>query len=238
MAAPDRDTLLIPYGRAHCAPGETGEPAIVVRGGVALRLADGPYPFPEPPDLIRIATVAERLDLLREHLQSLCGLWDRPSRQFLDAYFAHIAAAIAASEPALAALAAGTGGLFAPPDWSFAALRPLPQAHLDGADDTPPVRVDFAFWTGDALVAIELRGSASPRRQRQAELQRLAASGVRLVEVPAQALRQEGAALLARLLPAPFQRFWEGVRLPKSPFAPQTLDTIVAAGDQSVISMT
>lgn len=238
MEARDRDTLLIRYGRAQYVPGEIAAPAVAARRGTPLRLADGPYPFPEPPDLIRIATVAERLDLLREHLQSLCGLWDRPAQQFLDAYFAHVTAAIAAAEAPLAALASGTGGLFAPQDWSFAAPRPLPQAHLEAADDAPPVRTDFAFWTGAALVAIELRGSASPRRQRQQELQRLAAAGVMLVEVPAQALQQQGAALLARILPAPFQRFWEGVRLPKSPFAPLTLDTIVAAGDQSFISMT
>ncbi len=219
------DALVVPYGRAKIAPGEIGEPAVALRRGVPLRLADGPYPFPEPPDLVRIASTADRLDLLREHLQSLCGVWDRPAQAFLDAYFRFIGAAIASDAAALAARAAQSGGLFEPADWSFCALRPLPQAHL-APDADAPVRCDFAFWTGDGLIAIELAAAGSPRRQRRAELARLAAGGVTVVEVDAAELRQE--ARLVHILPAPFQRFWAGVRLPASPFGPQLAEIRVA----------
>ena len=222
MPTPLDDTRVVPYGRAKLAPGEIGEPAVLLRRGVPLRLSDGPYPFPEPPDLIRIAGTGDRLDLLREHLQSLCGLWDRPARLFLDAYFRFIAAAPAADA---AALAARGGGLFQPADWSFAALRPLPQAQLTG-DAAPPVRCDFAFWTGDGLIAIELAAAASQRKQRRDELARLAAAGIVIVELAAAELPQEGR--LAQFLPAPFQRFWAGVALPASPFGPD-LDVIRAA---------
>jgi len=228
MSSQSRDARLLPYGRAKIAPGETGEPAVTLRPSVPLRLSDGPYPFPEPPDLIGIAGTSERLDLLREHLQSLCGLWDRPARLFLDAYFRFIDATIAASALALAALSGKSGGLFVPADWSFSALRPLPQAQLL-ADSAAPVRADFAFWTGDALVAIELQASANPRRHRQEELARLAAAGITVVAVPAAALQEQGERLLVQLLPSPLQEFWRGVSLPASPFGPE-LGEIVPAG--------
>jgi len=225
MPPQERETL-IPYGRAKLAPGDPGEPAVRVRAGAMLRLSDGPYPFPEPPDLVRIVTTADRLALLNEHLQSLCSVWDRPAQAFLDAYFRWIDRTIAANAEALAAVSARTGGLFAPADWSFAAPRPLPQAHLC-PDAGPPVRADFAFWLGDGLLAIELRG-AGTRRQRQEELARLAAAGIAVLALDAVALQRDGAALLASVLPPPFQRFFAGLLLPASPFGP-ALDEIRAA---------
>jgi len=213
--------LRIPYGSAKPAA-----LAIEIDAGAGrpLRLSDGPYDFAEPPDLVRLAGTAERLDILHEHLRSLCGLWDKPAENFLAAYFRWIQASIAAS-PALAAQA-GRSGLFVPMDWSFSALRPLPQAHLG----EPPVRVDFAFWTGDALIAVALQGAGTPRRQRQEELARLKDRGVELIEIAASALAREGD-VLTGLLPDACKDFWSGVALPMSPFGPEAL-----RGDQSVIS--
>jgi hypothetical protein len=236
MADADHETTIIPYGRAALVPDARGEPVVAVRAGRALRLSDGPYPFPEPPDLIGLSSRAERLEILREHLQALCGVWDRPAHGFIAAYFRWIGAAIAAGEAELAALAQRAGGLFAPADWSFAALRPLPQAHLPVAGAA--VRVDFAFWTGAGLVAIDLQGSASPRRQRQEELASLAGQGVVIVVLPGAALQAAGEAQFDRLLPAPFHRFWRGVALPSGPFGPQALDEILPEAGQSVASIT
>ncbi len=209
----------IPYGRAR--PGDAG-PALSLGAGAKLRLADGTYPFAEPPDLVRATSVADRLDILREHLASLCGPWDRLAALFLATYFEWIASSLAAATPELEATAARAGGLFAPEDWSFCALRPLPQAHLP-AGEGAPVRADFAFWTGASFVALDLQGSAAPRRQRRDELQRLAASGVALVAVPGAALQQERALLLARVLPQDLQRFWADVPFPAGPFGPGEL---------------
>jgi hypothetical protein len=207
--------LLVPYGRAR--PGDAG-PEIRVLAGARLALSDGPYPFAEPPDLVRAVTVADRLELLRELTRELCGSWDRLAAIFADAYFEWVASLIAAATPELAARA----GLFAPADWSFCALRPLPQAHLPAGE--APVRVDFAFWAGDRFIAIDLQGSGSVRSARRDELARLAANGTALVAVPGAALAQERAALLQRVLPAPMQRFWAGVDLPAGPFGPDALD--------------
>jgi hypothetical protein len=206
------------YGSARPEP---GGPEVRLGEGEPLRLSHGPFPFAEPPDLIGNASLEARLTLLREHLATQCGPWDRTARMFLDAYFAHIAAAIAGHADEIASLAAKSGGIFAPADWSFSALRPLPQAHLG------PVRVDFAFWTGAKIVAIELVGSASPRRQRKDELARLETEGVVLVPVPAADLSRGGEHFLARLLPPEFQRFWDGVVFPASPFGAEALVEIM-----------
>ena len=189
---------------------------VALRRGAPLRLSDGPYPFAEPPDLIRLATTAARLDFLREHLRSLCGLWAKPRLQFLDAYFAWIGATLAVA-PAHRALTDAGHGLFAPEDWSFAALRPLPSVLLLAGTDT--IRADFAFWTGAGLVAVELPGER--RAQRRGQLARLAASGVTVIElVPADLA---DAAALGAKLPAAFGEFWRGVALPHSPFGTRDL---------------
>jgi len=206
--------LRIPYGSAK--PAGLG---IELEPDRPLRLSDGPYEFAEPPDLVRLATPDERLEILHEHLRALCGLWDKPAQNFLAAYFRWIAASVASS----AALAdqARRSGLFAPADWRFSALRPLPQAHLG----EPPVRVDFAFWTGSRLVAVVLQGAGTPRRQRQEELVRLRTAGFEVIEIPAATLTQESDAL-TRLLPAALQNFWADVSLPASPFGPEALGEI------------
>ena len=211
------DAITIFYGAATRDDAQ----AVSLRKGAPLRLSDGPYPFAEPPDLIRLATTAARLDCLREHLRSLCGLWAKPPLAFLDAYFAWIGATLAAA-PAQRELTAAGQGLFAPEDWSFAALRPLPSALVPTGDAT--VRVDFVFWTSAGFVAVELSGER--RAQRRSELARLAAAGVSIIDlVPADLA---DAAALGAKLPPEFAAFWRGVKLPQSPFGARGL-TIVTA---------
>lgn len=190
--------------------------AISVHRDVPLRLSDGPYPFAEPPDLIRLATTAARLDFLREHLRSLCGLWAKPPLAFLDAYFGWIGATLAAA-PVRVALTEMGHGLFAPEDWSFAALRPLPSAQLPEAGDT--IRTDFAFWTGERFVAVELPGER--RARRRSELARLKTMGMTVIELTPADLA-DARALGARL-PTDFATFWRGVALPESPFGTRGL---------------
>jgi hypothetical protein len=249
------DLLLIPYGTAVCQRDPRGaveaggaadavQPAVAVdrRRSAPLRLSDGPYPFVEPPDLVRMTGVAERFEFLREHVKAQCGVWDKLPRLFLDAYFAFVLSSIAAQRPRLEASALASGGLFAPIDWCFSALRPLPQAHLIAPLDRASngrgepadlVKAEITFWTGEGLVAIEPVGSATPRRQRREELARLARGGVTVIEIPGGELQRQGDALLARLLPPSFGAFWEGVDFPSSPFGPQLLDDILPPEEAS-----
>jgi hypothetical protein len=204
----------VPYGRASAA---NAGPSVRVVPGVKLRLCDGPYPFDEPPDLVRLATVEERMGLLCDHLKSLCGPWDKLAKNFLDAYFAAVAGEIAAAAAELRSVSGRSGGLFAPPDWSFCALRPLPQAHLPAEGDA---RAALAFWTGDRFAAIAVEGSASADREERARRARIEAAGVEIVRVPASVLPR----LTLAQLPQAFRRFWDGVTLPSSPFGPAALD--------------
>jgi hypothetical protein len=191
-----------------------------------LRLNTMAWDFPERPDLIALTSVAERLDFLRDHLKSLCGLWDKLPRLFLDGYFREIAESIARNRPALDALAAAHGGLFRPEDWSFAALCPLPQARLPAAPQTP---VDFAFWTGEALHAVEIASAASESRHRRDNRARLRDSGISLIEFAGTELASGRAGDLASRLPADLREFWRSDALPSSPFRVGTLDEILPA---------
>src|SRR5258707_6490858 len=120
-------SLVIPYGSGLSVTVEPRRP---------MRLINMAWDFPERPDLIALMSVADRLDFLRDHLKSLCGLWDKLPRLFLDAYFRDIAECISRHRPALDSLAAAHGGLFRLEDWSFSALCPLPQARLPVASET------------------------------------------------------------------------------------------------------
>ena len=141
----------------------------------------------------------------------------------------------------LRALAAAGGGLFAPRGLELLPrCGPLPQAHLARR------RARSISRSGPAqrFIAIELEGSASPRKQRREELARLEAAGVALVRVPGAALQQQGERLLAGLLPPPFQRFWEGVTPAREPVRrrercrARSSRAADRARHQSVISMT
>ena len=212
MAAPGAP-LLISYGNGLSVTLEPHKP---------LRLSTMPWDFPERPDLIALTTLSQRLDLLRDHLKSLCGLWDKLPRLFLDAYFRDIHECIARNRPALEALAALHGGLFRPEDWSYAAFCPLPYARLPAAPDMP---VDFAFWTGERFHAVNLIGAATRSRHRA----HLRASGISLVEIAGTGLASGRPGDLASRLPDELREFWRSDPLPSSPFRVGSLGEILPA---------
>jgi len=180
-----------------------------------LRLSTMAWDFPERPDLIALISVADRLNFLRDHLKSLCGLWDKLPRLFLDAYFRDIPECIATNRPALDALAAAHGGLFRSEDWSFSAVCPLPQARLPAVPETP---VDFAFWTGAELHAVRITSSASQDRAQREGRARLRNNGIVVTEIPGAELQSGRPGDLLARLPAVFGDFWKTVSLPSSPF--------------------
>jgi hypothetical protein len=191
-----------------------------------LRLSTMAWDFPERPDLIALATVAERLDFLRDHLKSLCGLWDKLPRSFLDGYFREIADCVTCNRAALEALAAAHGGLFRPEDWSYAALCPLPQARLADAPEPP---VDFAFWTGEVLHAVDITSAASQSQSRQGARARLRESGISVLEIVGAELESGRPGDLVSRLPAEFRQFWRTESLPSSPFRIGGLGEILPA---------
>jgi len=223
------DRLLIPYGGRRWPvdrldrerPDPDLGPLVEIDLGAhePLRLGNFPYVFAEPPDFNAIAATQERLDFLREHLKSYWGIWDKLALAFLDAYFEFIRTAIDASREALTAQAAPHGGLFQYRDWSFAALAPIPIAHVHvpASEQASWVCVDFAFWTGDSVIVLDIVGSDDNRTRRQ-NRERLRHAGHDVIEFPSDTLRRGDAQNLHDRLPPLFSNFWNGMRLPSSPF--------------------
>jgi hypothetical protein len=92
------------------------------------------------------------------------------------------------------------------------------------------VRVDFAFWTGERLVAVVIDTGATllPRQRRLRE--RLAVADLDLVTLGKSEIAADGS-LLARLGER-FRDFWQDEPLPAGPFKGATrLTTIARAGD-------
>ena len=212
-----RAPLLIPYGNGLSVTLEPAQP---------LRLSTMAWDFPERPDLIALAERDARLDFLRDHLKSLCGVWDKAPRLFLDAYFRDIRECVRRNRPALDTLAAAHGGLFQPEDWSYLALCPLPQARLPAG---PEASTDFAFWTGTDLQAVCILGSASLNRSQRDARARLRNRGILVTEIPSAELQHASAGDLIARLPALLGNFWSGASLPSSPFRIGALDEILPA---------
>lgn len=104
---------------------------------------------------------AARVAALTAWLQSLAGDYAVARRRFVAGYMAFLAAELERHRAALADGLARYDGLYAPEDWIWSALRPLPRAWLDGE------RIDVAFWDGSAVIAVRLdQGSAIPEQCR------------------------------------------------------------------------
>lgn len=249
---PLEDRLITPYGVATCPPGRIEDAALLPEETASrsptplavidrhrstpLRLNSGAWAFATPPDLLRLASTEERLDFLRDHLKTLCGLWDKLPRLFLDRYFRAIAATVEVNRETLLMALGASRGLFDYRDWSFSALRPLPRAHLpllpdtaaNGSEPASSVRVDIAYWTGQGLVAVELVGTTTHDRTRHRGLERLRRSGIEVIEIAVVELEREGERAVAEHLAPLLAEFWRGERLPSSPFRPTALQGILS----------
>ena len=164
----------------------------------------GPAPLrlntlPVPPALVDGGTErASRPGAVLAWLQAGCGEYARPRRRFMADYLAWAARAVAG--PALDARVARFAGLFAPEDWAWSVLRPLPRAWLAGPDG--PMGADILFWDGRQPLAV-LLGDGNEAA--------LAAAGAACVRLrPGQALDDA--------LPPAVQDAWQGDTLPASPF--------------------
>jgi hypothetical protein len=172
-------------------------PGVTV-GAEALRFNTEPL----PPEAMEAATPdhSARVAAMKSHLHTLCGGYAAARVRFVDAYVDALSDHIDAHRDALARDLARYDGLYAPDDWLWSALRPLPRAWLAG--DAGMVGVDVAFWDGARVIAIELGGRLSDERLTVCRITPEMCEHDRL--------------LIA--LPDGFLRFWETETLPRSPF--------------------
>ena len=171
-----------------------------------LRLNTEPLPPAAMPEAA--GDHAARVGAAIDWLVSLCGDYAPLRRRFITTYFAFLATQLDSHRTALAAGLLRYDGLYAPDDWLWSALRPLPRAWL--TVPSGPIPAEIAFWDGAQILAIELSVRDTPR---QAALR---AAGLSVLRMPPDALADPAA--LGALLPSPFHGFWRGQILPASPF--------------------
>src|SRR3954451_22433447 len=128
-------------------------------------------------------------------LESQCGDYAPLRRQFIAAYFRCIGAEIEAHREELAERLKPYDGLFAPDDFLWSALRPLPRGWVNG------LPADFVFWDGTSAIAVEVSARDTDRQRA------LLAAGVAVH-------RSEPNTVPPELL----QPFWRDKMLPSSPF--------------------
>jgi hypothetical protein len=172
-------------------------------GDKPLRLNTDPIPA----DAMPLATGdhAARVAAALAWLEGLCGDYAPLRRQFIAAYFRFIAATIDAHHTELVERLRPYDGLYAPEDFLWSALRPLPRGWVPFGERW--MAADVVFWDGAQAIAIEL-GARDTDRQRA-----LLAQGIVTLRIAPADFDRLGA-----ILPRCFHRFWDGETLPSSPF--------------------
>jgi hypothetical protein len=193
--------LRIPYGLDRLPRDPSLRCAEV--GDEALRLNSEPVPADAMP--LAIGDHAARVAAAIVWLEAQCGDYAPLRRQFIAAYFRCIAAETEVRRGELAERLKPYDGLFAPEDFLWSALRPLPRGWVPAADRWLPA--DVVFWDGERAIAIEI---AARETDRQKALH-TAGIDVRRIE-PGMFGRLHG------VLPPNFLRFFECQTLPSSPF--------------------
>ncbi|HEY2620198.1 MAG TPA: hypothetical protein VGI78_22855 [Acetobacteraceae bacterium] len=172
-------------------------------GDEPLRLNSEPVPADAMPLVTgehgaRVAAAVAWLD-------SQCGDYAPLRQQFIAAYLRCVAAQIQMHRAELAETLKPYDGLYAPEDFLWSALRPLPRGWVPVGDRYLPA--DIVFWDGTNTIALELA-------VRETEKQKaLMAAGIAVYRVGLSAFDR-----LQEILPQPFKDFWREQRLPSSPF--------------------
>jgi hypothetical protein len=247
-----RDLLLIPYGTAGFFPEKlrltgfalsglsfwTASPCVIIdrRDGLPLRCHQMPAEFSPPPAPEAMRDAASKLFFMQRYLQSLCGVWQGPPKTFIDNYFAAAQRQIAANQAMLTERVRDLAGLASIDDFIFSAPLPLPRAHLHLAprSNAPTVqaedmvRVDFAFWTGKRLIAVDINTGASRTPKQRRAWERIGEHGIDTLRLAPSALAGTS---LADSLGEEFARFWEGGPIPRTPFrGPRIADPVAVSG--------
>jgi hypothetical protein len=174
-------------------------PGVTV-GGETLRLNSEPLPAEAMASAA--GDHAARVAAMKRFLHALCGDYAPQRLRFVDCYLDCMAAHLDAHRAELARALQRYDGLYAPDDWLWSALRPLPRAWVSGEGGA--VLADFAFWDGTRAIAIDVGGARGT-------------SGVAACHITQDVLTRDPLALLD-VLPDGFRHFWRGQRLPGSPF--------------------
>jgi Protein of unknown function (DUF559) len=167
-----------------------------------LRLTDVRSVFPwDLPNDIEDNDLA--LDFVRDVLKKRCEAGTDFECRFLDFYFAECKRRVESMIRVSAS----------PPDRSlvWSALLPLPQAHLYVEDPFSETfsyvpedmrKVDFAFWTGQRFIAVEIDGSSHLGSEEHIRKDRaLQRAGVLVIHILNKELLEHGQRVVEKLIP-------------------------------------
>jgi hypothetical protein len=167
----------------------------------------------------------EAFDHVQEHLKTRCQVGTEYEKRFLDVYFEYVRKEC---EPLPEDYPWQITMNKRPPKsdvwWLFQALLPLPQAHLYHQNPLSEtysfvpermVKVDFAFWTGEELIAVEIDGSSHIGSANHVTKDRaLLRAGVHLIHILNNEVMEYGTKIITRLFPKSVVCPWEGVDVP------------------------
>jgi hypothetical protein len=156
----------------------------------------------------------DSLCFMRDFLISNCEVQTAHEKKFLSLYFDYILGMVIFEED-------GLRHTYRDINWLFWALIPLPQAHLYARDPFVPwhrqsyhpermFKVDFAFWTGTRLVAVEIDGGSHIGNPNHVIKDRmLSRAGVLVVHILNDELDQHSYYNIMKLLPDDITEIWE-----------------------------
>jgi hypothetical protein len=170
----------------------------------SMAVSDAPLRLnsePVPPDAMPLVVGdhTSRVAAAQAWLESQCGDYAPLRRQFIVAYFRFVGERIEAQRTELTERLKRYDGLYAPEDYLWSALRPLPRGWVPAGAELR--LADIVFWTGTRVIAIELTA-----RDRPAGFD----AGYRI--------EPAGLTRLGAILPPELMTVWADQRLPSSPF--------------------
>ena len=222
--------LIIPFGCAKWKINEiritgvstratylgSGTPCVYIdaRKQEPLRLESFTKTFPQK--FPTIDDTREAWEYIKTHLKENCELHTESEKRFLDLYFDYCWNAVH-----------GWWEEGSRSDWVFTALMPLPQAHLylheplkDRFAFVPKnmVKVDFAFWTGKQLLAVEIDGKSHVGSERHIVKDRmLKKAGVDVIHILNSEVLEHGKNIISRLFPRPIVFFRADIKDKSTP---------------------
>jgi hypothetical protein len=200
-------SLRIPFGLERLPRTTSADdprlPGVVV-DAEKLRLNTEPL----PPTVVALGAGdhAARVAAVVRWLSGQCGDYAPQRQRFIEAYIRCIAEHLRAHHDEVVVGLRRYDGLYAPQDWLWSALRPLPRAWLTAKGRLLPC--DIAFWDGTQVSAIEL---AAQETDRAAALR---AAGIAVCRIGLDTLAED----VLAVLPVGFRWFWREQTLPSSPF--------------------
>jgi hypothetical protein len=161
----------------------------------------------------------DAFDQMRDILKNNAEIATDFERRFIDLYFKAVRESTVAPSYYSSFKREKLPAPYNTSQWIFGALMPLPQAHLylldplsktGGAyDPQRMVKVDFAFWTGKRIVAVEIDGGSHIGSEEHVTKDRLLQrAGVTVIHILNQELVEHGADAIAKLLPEDVMRYW------------------------------